>query len=152
MKRPPIWFILTLVLFIFSVFLLSNQSVRLSLNQALFNSDRKILSIITADVLKSGHVFRILKILTPNNVTVEVYSPLEDGGWALWDKLELPDRNDGYFTLFGHATNLAARDLDSDGKPEILAPTYDKDMNPHLNAIKLNIETKKLDPYTGDMP
>jgi hypothetical protein len=152
MKRPSIWFIISLVLFIGSVFLLSNQNARQSLADKLLSSDRKILSVVSGDLLKTGHIFRVIKVLSSSGVTVEVYSPTEDGGQSLWDKVDLPDRKDGYFHLFGQATNLALRDLDSDGKPEILAPTYDAQTKPHLNAIKLNLETKKLEPYTGDMP
>lgn len=152
MKRPSLWLIASLILFIFSVFLLANQNAREALSRSLFKSDRKILSVVSADILKTGHVFRVLKILSPTGITVEVYSPTEDGGRSLWGKVDLPDRKDGYFHIFGQATNLALRDLDSDGRVEILAPTYDQDMKPHLNAIRINVETKSLEPYTGDMP
>ena len=99
-------------------------------------------------MLGSGQIFRVLKVLEKSSIFIEVYETSE--AQKLWARIQLPDKKDGYFHVAGQATNLAFQDLNSDGRYEILAPTYDASMNPHLNPISVDVESQKLVPYNDE--
>ncbi len=142
----------SLFLFFVSFLFLANDRAQNKLRQFVGPKDRVVLSVASADLIGKGTVYRVLKILSPEGISVEVYGPAENSQRSLVDRFLLPDKRDGYFHIGGQATNLALKDLDSDGHPEIVAPTYDQELKPHLNALKLNPETNKIEPYTGVVP
>lgn len=154
-RRPIATYIaivLSLLFFFVSFLFLANDRAQNKLRQLVGPSDRVILSVANADLVGTGNVYRVLKILSPEGISIEVYGAGENNQRALVDRFLLPDKRDGYFHVGGQATNLALKDLDSDGRPEIVAPTYDRELKPHLNALKLNPETNKIEPYTGVVP
>ena len=85
--------------------------------------------------------------MTPSGIVVEVYGPLENGIQPLIDSILIPDRRDAYFDLQGRATNLALKDMNADGKPEIIAPSYDDEGVAHLNVYSYSEDAKKFIPY-----
>lgn len=154
-KRPIgtyIAVVLSLFFFFVSFLFLANDRAQNKLRQLVSPRGRVILSVANADLVGAGNVYRVLKILSPEGISIEVYGAGENNQRALVDSFLLPDKRDGFFHVGGQATNLALKDLDSDGRPEIVAPTYDQELKPHLNALKLNPETKKIEPYTGVVP
>jgi hypothetical protein len=144
---------LSLVFFFSSFVFLASEQAQRKLRALLGPSDRIILSVANADLVGNGTVYRVLKILSHEGISIEVYGAAAGGKQrALVDSFQLPDKRDGHFHVGGQATNLALKDLDNDGHPEIVAPTYDLELKPHLNALKLNPETNKIEPYTGVVP
>lgn len=144
--------VLSLLFFFTSFLFLANDRAQNKLRQLVGPGDRVILSVANADLVGAGNVYRVLKILSPEGISIEVYGAGENNQRALVDRFLLPDKRDGYFHVGGQATNLALKDLDADGRPEIVAPTYDQELKPHLNALKLNPETSKIEPYIGVVP
>lgn len=143
----------SLVFFFTSFLFLASENARTKLRELTGPGDRVILSVASADLVGGGNVYRVLKILSPEGIFVEVYGPDKNPQTrSLIDSFKLPDKRDGYFHIGGQATNLALKDLDADGHPEIIAPTYDLELKPHLNALKLNPETNKIEAYTGVVP
>ena len=57
-------------------------------------------------------------------------------------KIRLPDNKEGYFDFQGQATNLGLADINDDNIPEILAPSYDQRLEPHLNVYSFDPNTK----------
>ena len=109
---------------------------------------RSVISTIRNDLFRDGRVIIIAKVKNDNWLYIEVYEQLVDGYRRLIDKIKLPDSNDGFFHFRGQATNLAVEDLDNDGKPEILAPTYDANHVAHLNIYKYNPLSNKFEKYS----
>jgi hypothetical protein len=71
----------------------------------------------------------------------------DDGKTGLIDRVLLPDKHDGLFNFEGHVTRLAIADIDQDGTMELLAPTFDQQLVPHLNVFRYNKDLKKFEPY-----
>ena len=80
--------------------------------------------------------FTVAKVKTRDALWIEVYKNQSEGHVRLVDKIQLADVRDGYFNFNGRATNLAIADLDGDGQPEILAPTFDDDLVGRLSVFK----------------
>lgn len=144
-----IWSSMALGALLVSMFFLFNSSARQTLQLMFRPAEREVLSIAVMDILGNGQANRVVKVKTPDAIVIEVYGPLEDHGRKLIDTIRLPDKHDGYYHLLGQAVNLAIKDMDGDRLPEIVAPTFDADMNPHLNVFKFNKEIQRFEPYQG---
>lgn len=116
----------------------------------LLPSKRTVLSTIRNDFFRDGRIIIIAKVKSEDWLYVEVYEQLVDGFQRTIDKIKLPDNQDGYFHYRGQATNLAIEDLDHDGQPEILAPTYDANHVAHLNVYKYNHVSKKFEVFQSE--
>ena len=152
MKKVSWSLVFSSIVFFASILLMALPTVRESFSQFFFSRERKVLSVVEADIFRLGSVYRVLKISDADGIAVEIHGPPNENESTLWGRINLPDRKNGYTHVFGQATSLALRDLDGDGMAEILAPTYDQNMNPHLNAIKIDRENKRLEGYTGKAP
>ena len=99
-------------------------------------------------------VYDVRLILDPKENGYWIGDPvteLTDGYTKYWDvwgdsrnpfsafAKEEPDR-----VFQGQATNLGLYDINNDNIPEILAPTYDNKLNPHLNVYSYDSEIKKF--------
>lgn len=116
----------------------------------LFISDRReVVAKLNGNLSAQGPKVKILKIKSSEGMSLEVYSLNDEEGMVLMAKLPLYETRDGYFLLQGNATNLALTDVDKDGNPEIVAPTYDEQMVPRLNIFKFNPETNSFDRMTA---
>lgn len=145
-------FALSVIFFIFSLFTLTNSAWQKAASERLFPPQRKVLSIVRSDIFSTGEIFSVLKILDQNKIHIEIYHSGVDNTRRLWARLTLPDRRDAGFNINDQVSRLTLKDLDGDGVKEILAPTYDSQMNPHLNALRLNKETQQIEAYAGKIP
>lgn len=107
---------------------------------------REVLSTAKAHWSGSSIEYVVAKIKTRESLFLEIYETLPDGGSKLLEKIVLPDSRDGYFSFNGRATNLAIDDINEDGQPEILAPTFDSNLVGHLNVYSFNAERREFEP------
>ena len=105
---------------------------------------RVVVSTATGDLFGNGTKLFVTKVKTQDSLFLEVYEPLANGGQKLVDRIELPDKKDGFFNFNGQATNLVIDDVDGDGRPEILAPSFDKNLVGHLNVYHYNTEAHEF--------
>lgn len=138
--------IILTIAFIASNFLYFTNSWTKSLRTFFAPPDRIILSTVTGKVV-TDTISKIVKIQTPQGLVIELYGELKDGLTPLLAKVEIPNSHDAYIQFLGRATNLALKDLDSDQLFEIIAPSYDSGLTPHLNIFKYNPDAKALVPY-----
>jgi hypothetical protein len=143
------WGRIAAVGFIISFFVLFNEPARQSLQLFFKPPERQVLSAASVDLFDKNQVTRVVKVKTPDKILIEVYGSLEDHGRKLIDTIEIPDPHDGYYHLLGQAVNLAMKDMDGDRLPEIVAPTFDSEMQPHLNVFKYNQENRRFERYLG---
>ena len=115
-----------------------HPEVRSSLRSSVIKDFRMVVSTAHGDLLGNGHELTVAKVRTRDAMYIEVYEPRADGGQRLVERIELPDKKDGYFNFNGQATNLAIDDIDGDGRPEILVPSFDQNLVGHLNIYRYN--------------
>lgn len=114
-----------------------DPGLRAGLRAAVLTDDgRSVLSTAQGRLLGDASVFTVAKIKTREALYLEIYETLSEGQSKFVEKIELTDARDGYFDFNGRATNLAIADLDGDGRPEILAPSFDDDLIGRLNVFK----------------
>lgn len=101
---------------------------------------RKVIAIAPA-MFDGTNILQVLKVRNDTGLYLELYDSQQ-----ILSRVKLPHRQDGYFTFGGAVTNLAIDDIDGDKMPEVLAPTYDDELSPHLNAFKYNPTLKNLEP------
>lgn len=149
-----LWAVLALLIVTVSLILLVPEwRVRW---QAKFMPERKeLLATVSGDLLGDGVELKVLKFSTSRGLIVEVHATSPDAlkPYTLVDKIFIPDRHDGFFSLNTQATRLALVDVDGDGKPEIIAPSFDDKLVAHLNTLRLDPETRRLElvkPQTND--
>lgn len=141
---------------VFSVFLILTAtllaavltpSVRLRVQQYLINPGRDVLATAEGDLLNDGGIAKVVKYRDGDGIFVEVLRQQINGGSETIDRILLPDRHDGLFNFQGHITRLAIADVDNDGKMELLAPTFDNQLVPHLNVFRYNPAIKRFEPF-----
>lgn len=81
-------------------------------------------------------MYTVAKIRSRDALFVEIYEPMADGSQKLVERIELADKKDGYFKFQDQLTNLAVADIDSDGQPEIMVPSFDQNLIGHLNVYR----------------
>jgi hypothetical protein len=104
---------------------------------------REVLATAEGDVLGDGKRATVIKYRGPESIFVEIVDSKDPS--ILLGRIVLPDKRDGYFNLRGHVTRLAVSDIDDDGKNELLIPTFDDQLIPHLNIYRYNADLKRFD-------
>lgn len=122
-------------------------SIRDSLQTYVTGSSREVLATAEGDLLNDSTTVKVVKIKTHDGIWVEVARLDDSGNSTLVDRILLPDKHDGLFNFQGHVTRLAIADIDQDGSFELLAPTFDQQLVPHLNVFRYNSALKKFEPY-----
>lgn len=150
LKNKTMWLIVITRGFFIGVYLISlicvlHPGIRYSLQSFFHQPYRRVLSASSGPLLKDSQVAKVLKVKTQEGLFIEVYGRTPEGGRPLLDKVQLPDQRDGYFTLGGMTSNLFIDDLDEDNILEILAPSFDDNLNAHLNVYFFNQFTSKLE-------
>ncbi len=108
---------------------------------------REVLATAEGDVLNDGTSVRVIKYRGHDGIFVEILKTDEKGVSKSVDKILLPDKHDGLFNYEGHITRLAIADIDGDGKMELLAPSFDNQLVPHLNVFRYNPAIGRFEPY-----
>lgn len=121
-------------------------SLRAKAKALLQNENRSVLAKVSGKVNSDSPHFTILKISSPDGLSLEIYTLEEGTGkMTLSSKIRLDEKRDAFFSFQGNATNLAFTDVDNDGNLEIVAPTYDDQMVARLNIFKYNASTKNFE-------
>ena len=108
---------------------------------------REVLATAQGDALNNKTICKVIKYRNNDGIWVEVLKIQPDGKNKFVDRFLLPDKHDGLFNFQGHVTHLAIADVDLDGKVEIMAPTFDQQLVPHLNVFRYNPTSSKFEPY-----
>lgn len=109
-------------------------------------SERQILATASGDLAGDGSEWKVIKFRDPEGLTVEVFKPSGDGNQQMMDRILLPDKHDGLFNFQNHVTRLAIADIDHDGKNELLVPSFDAQLVPHLNVFRYNATINRFEP------
>ena len=145
-KKNEAFFLIALTLVaILLVCLAIIPQTRQNIKKLFISQDRKIIAKVDGHLLNTDKAFTVLKIKEGSKLTVELYSPDEEGNLTLLNRTPLYDSRDGYLHVRDSATNLAIMDVDKDGVNEVIAPTYDDQMVPRLNIFKYNSDSNSLD-------
>ena len=115
--------------------------VRASVRGTVLKDFRSVVSTASGDLSGDGSLFTVAKIKTRNNIYIEMFSSLADGAPQLVERIELADSRDAFFNFDGQATNLAIEDVNGEGRKEILAPAFDKNLVGRLNVFEYNAST-----------
>jgi hypothetical protein len=108
---------------------------------ALTNTHRTVISTAQGHLAGDQRVFTVTKVKTAGALSLEIFENFGNGQQKLVEKIQLADARDGYFDFNGHASNLAIDDINGDGRPEILAPTFDTNLVGHLNVYGFDLES-----------
>lgn len=108
---------------------------------------QEVLATAEGDVFNDGTSGKVIKYRSREGIYVEVLRVDNKGTPTTVDRVLLPDKHDGLFNYQGHVTRLAIADIDNDGKMELLAPTFDNQLVPHLNVFRYNPAIGRLEFY-----
>lgn len=125
-----------LIICALAMFASVQPELRATIRAASLSDRRSVLSTVDGNLLGDAVRFTVAKIRTRDALFIEIYEKPEEGTMKLVEKVQLADTRDGYFSFNGRATNLALTDIDGDGRPEILAPSFDADLIGRLNVYK----------------
>jgi hypothetical protein len=142
------WVLITTLFVLASVLVAAvlTPSLRERVQAYLHPPGREVLATVEGDLLNNGQFTRAVKYRDANGIFVQVLSVDKDGKTQLIDRLLLPDKKDGLFNLQGHVTRLAIADIDGDGRVELLAPSFDDQLVPHLNVFRYNPDAARFEP------
>jgi hypothetical protein len=119
-----------------------HPDVRSQVRGTFVHDYRTIVSTVEGDLTGKGSHYKVAKVKTQDNMLLEIYELSANGSQKLVDRIVLADKRDGYFNFKNQASNLAIDDIDGDGRPEILVPSFDNNLVGHLNVYS-------FDPQTG---
>jgi hypothetical protein len=125
--------------------LVLHEPTRARLKKILVPEFRTIISKLEGDISGEGHQTTILKIKTQEGLLIEIYDRNKNTPPVLMDRIALKDKRDAAFILRGEAVSLALEDVDQDHTPEIIVPTFDRDLVAHLQIIKFNEVERRLE-------
>ncbi len=135
---------------IHSISLLSvfHPSIRGAIKSAIRGSNRSVLSSVSTRLDTSDTNYNILKVRSDGNLFLEIYSTDSFGIISLLEKYQLPDDHDAYFNFGGTMSNLVVADIEMTGLPQIVVPSFDKDLVGHLNIFQFDISSRSLMRFT----
>lgn len=105
---------------------------------------RTVVSTAQGNLAGDERMFTVTKIKTADALSLEIFEQLGNGTQKMVEKIALADSRDGYFDFNGQATNLAIDDIDGDGQPEILVPTFDNNLVGRLNVYNFDASSKSF--------
>jgi hypothetical protein len=108
---------------------------------------QEILATADGDLLGDGSSVKVIKFRNGDGIFVEILKMQANGDSKLIDRITLPDKHDGMFNYQGHVTRLAVADINNDGQLELLVPTFDNQLVPHLNVFHFNSTLGKFEPF-----
>lgn len=140
-KFLKLFFVTIHSLSLLSVF---HPAVRGALKSAIRGNSRTVLSSVNTKLDTSETQYNILKVRSEGNLFLEVYSTDKLGGISLLEKVQLPDDHDAYFNFGGTMSNLIVADVERAGLPQIVVPSFDKDLVGHLNIFQFDSASHTL--------
>lgn len=121
-----------------------HPDVRSSVRGTFLKDYRQVVSTAQGHLAGDERLFTVTKVKTRDSLSLEIFEVTGEGQHKMVEKIVMPDSRDGYFAFAGQSTNLAIDDVDGDGKPEILAPTFDNNMVGRLNVYDFDASTKSF--------
>ena len=121
-------------------------SVRAKVQSQLSLHNQEILATADGDLLGDGTSLKVVKFRNGDGIFVEILKMSPNGDSTVVDRITLPDKHDGMFNYQGHVTRLAIADINNDGRLELLIPTFDNQLGPHLNVFHYNSTLGKFEP------
>jgi hypothetical protein len=119
-----------------------HPDVRSAMRGTFIKDYRTVVSTAQGNLAGDERVFTVTKIKTSDSLSLEIFETLSNGRQKMVEKIALPDSRDGYFDFNGQATNLAIDDIDGNGQPEILVPTFDNNLVGRLNVYNFDASSK----------
>lgn len=143
------WIVASFFLLLTAILLAAvlTPSLRTQVQDWVRKPGREVLASAEGDLLGDGGVTKVIKYKTNEGIWLEILKLDPSGTSTLVDRVLLPDKHDGLFNYQGHVTRLAIADIDDDGTFELLAPTFDQQLVPHLNVFRYNADLRKFEPY-----
>ena len=132
---------------ILSIFVLFSTPTRLWVRSQIETKNKEVLSIVYGDLMNNGSLIKIIKSKTANGISLDFYSETQNGSRYLISEVNIPNATDGFFDHRGQAVQLAIVDLNGDGKMELLAPTFDKNLIAYLNPYHFSKEENGFVPF-----
>lgn len=144
-----------------------HPDVRTSVRSSLRSDFRTVVSTAKGDLSGTGVMFTVAKIKTRDNIYLEIFETVIEqtldsesenasnnasinasinasSATRLVERIEISDARDAFFSFNGQATNLAIDDVNGDGRPEILVPTFDRNLVGRLNVFEYNNDTREF--------
>ncbi len=143
------WIIFSFFLLVTAILLAAalTPSVRAKVQNFIAHPGREVLATAEGDLLGDGSASKVIKYRNEDGLFVEVLKIEANGESKMIDRILLPDKHDGLFNYQGHVTRLAIADVDGDGKMELLAPSFDNQLVPHLNVFRYNPGSQRFEPF-----
>lgn len=104
----------------------------------------KVLSVIRTVQIKEGLVVDIYKIKENGSIIVKF---INSKSREHFQTFSLQDSWDGYYLVNGRNSNLFLNDVDNDLKLEILAPTFNQNLEARLHILKYDDASNNFLPY-----
>lgn len=111
---------------------------------------RELLSSVEGPLLEDGSHVLVAKYKVPDGILLEFYGGGQGGGRPLLDRIKLQNHQDAHYDFYGQATRLAIIDLNGNQQLELVAPTFDRNFQAHLNAFRYNPTSQRFEPVTDD--
>lgn len=121
-----------------------HPDVRSGVRTAVMGDYRQVVSTAQGHLAGDARMFTVAKVKTRDSLSLEIFETVGNGQQKLVEKIALADSRDGFFDFNGQATNLAIDDINGDGRPEILAPTFDNNMVGRLNVYNFDPESNSF--------
>ncbi len=122
--------------------------IRGAIKSAFKGSSRSVLSSVNTKLDSTETEYNILKVRSEGNLFLEIYSTDLVGTISLLEKYQLPDDHDAYFNFGGTMSNLVVADIEKTGLPQIVVPSFDKDLVGHLNVFQFDSGSRSLMKFT----
>lgn len=142
------WTVLSVLLLLAAAMVAAvlTPSLRVRVQGHLSGSGREIMATAEGDLLNDGTNVKVIKYRSPEGLFIEVVKIMGANSMMI-ERIALPDKHDGLFNYQGHVTRLAIADIDQDGTQELLVPTFDQQLVPHLNVFRYNPEIQRFEPF-----
>lgn len=142
------WTVLSVLLLLAAALVAAvlTPSLRTRVQEHLAGSGREILATAEGDLLNDGSPVKVMKYRSSEGLFVEIVK-VDGANSHMVEKIVLPDKHDGLFNYQGHVTRLAIADIDQDGTQELLVPTFDQQLVPHLNVFRYNPAIQRFEPF-----
>ena len=144
------WIAITLALVAVAFFAVTqNQKWKEKILSYFQKNDTQVLAVVYGNLTGDNKKQKVVKILSQNKIYLEIYDATETlNSVNRLQKITLPDSLDTQIDFRNNLTRLIIADVNQDGQADILAPTMDGQMTPHLNVYSYNKDTETFEPLS----
>ena len=105
----------------------------------------EVLQVVYGSLMGNDMDIKVIKKRFKNNIYLEFLNQLPDGSSRFINSIQLKGKYESYFEYWGKTFSLALLDADGDSQLDVIAPTTDKFLKPHINVISYSKESKKFE-------